>query len=106
MKKEEVKDTARSVPGLGARSLLTVSSEVHNLRIRRRERIATGTVRIQLACNSMCWLEGYSPLTTEEKRKRRRRTRRGRTKRTRRTKEEEETQNTKTRRTEKKTIMC
>src|SRR6185312_5691083 len=54
-------------PKLGARSLLTVSNEVHNLRIRRRERIATGTVRIQLACNSMCWLEGCSPLTEEKK---------------------------------------
>jgi len=40
---------------------------VHNLRRRRRERIATGTVRIQLACNSMCWLEGYSPLTTKKR---------------------------------------
>jgi len=60
---------------------------VHNLRIRRRERIATGTVRIQLACNSMCWLEGYSPLTTEKRGEKKKKDKRGRR---RRTKEEEE----------------
>jgi hypothetical protein len=56
---------------------------VHNLRRRRRERIATGTVRIQLACNSMCWLEGYSPLTTKKRGEKKKKDKRGRRRRNR-----------------------